>query len=47
MSCGRVPLGAAIPEVQRQQSNYIMAKVLETCLCPPLCRRGHGGGRVL
>jgi hypothetical protein len=23
------------------------AKVLETCLCPPLCRWGHGGGRVL
>jgi len=23
VSCGRVPLGAAIPEVQRQQSNYI------------------------
>ena len=54
--CRLVPhFGAAILEVHRRDIKptvYIaiklyIAKVLETCLCPPLRGRGHGGGRVL
>lgn len=37
------PLKSTLP----RRTSPCTAKVLETCLCPPLCRRRHGGGRVL